>query len=176
MITTLETERLILRKPDHRDLDAFIAFYGSERARYVGGPEDPAKAWRRFACVVGHWDLHGFGMFAVQPKTSTQAVGSIGGWYPGGWPEQEIGWLIWSEAVEGTGIAYEAAKVVQAHVFHDLGWANAVSYIDPANARSCALAERLGAQLDPDARAPHDMGPDECLVYRHPKPERGVWA
>ena len=44
-----------------------------------------------------------------------------------------------------------------------LGLDRLVSYIDPHNARSIAVAERLGAVLDPDA-AKQDP---EDLVYRH---------
>ena len=42
-------------------------------------------------------------------------------------------------------------------------YARCVSYIDPGNARSIALAERLGARPDPDAPR---ADPDD-LVYRH---------
>ena len=60
-----------------------------------------------------------------------------------------------------------AAEAARTHVFETLGWDTAVSYIDPQNARSIALAERLGAVRDDSAARPH---PDD-LVYRHPKPE-----
>ncbi len=52
------------------------------------------------------------------------------------------------------------------HAYEDLGWETAVSYIDPANARSIALAERLGCTRDDAADRVH---PDD-LVYRHPSP------
>lgn len=45
-----------------------------------------------------------------------------------------------------------------------------VSYIDPDNTRSRALAERMGAVCDPDAALPHfTHGQSAPLVYRHPK-------
>ena len=47
-----------------------------------------------------------------------------------------------------------------------LGWTTCVSYIDPANRRSIALAERLGAQEDTTAPKPDAY----CRVYRHPGP------
>ena len=55
----------------------------------------------------------------------------------------------------------------RAHAYGALGWTTAVSYIDPQNARSIRVAERMGAKLDPDA-VPMDPGD---LVYRHPAPE-----
>ncbi len=42
-----------------------------------------------------------------------------------------------------------------------------VSYVHPENHRSAAVAERLGATLDPDAPK-QDPGD---LVYRHPSPQ-----
>ena len=61
-----------------------------------------------------------------------------------------------------------AAAAARDHAFGALGWETAVSYIDPDNIRSVALAERLGARHDPEARGP---GENSCLVYRHPRPE-----
>jgi RimJ/RimL family protein N-acetyltransferase len=90
-----------------------------------------------------------------------------GPWYPADWSEPELGWTLWSAAHEGKGYAHEAAVAARAHAYSVLGWTTAVSYIDPDNARSIALAERLGATLDPDAA--HHNPAD--LVYRHPAPE-----
>ena len=41
------------------------------------------------------------------------------------------------------------------------------SYVFRGNARSRALAERLGARLD----MPADWDDPDTLVYRHPRPE-----
>ena len=50
-----------------------------------------------------------------------------------------------------------------------LGWTTAVSYIDRDNARSIALARRIGCTEDPDAVA----SDPEDFVFRHPAP--GAW-
>jgi RimJ/RimL family protein N-acetyltransferase len=90
-----------------------------------------------------------------------------GPWFPEGWPEQEIGWSLWSAEAEGRGFALEAAQAARGYAYGDLGWPTAVSYIRPENRRSIALAQRLGAVLDPDAATPDDS---DDLVYRHPAP------
>jgi len=164
---TLETDRLILRAPESRDYPAWEAFYLSERARFIGGgpDHDSGKAWRTHASVIGHWVLHGFGMFAVLRRDTGRAIGGCGPWFPALWPEREIGWSVWDPASEGQGFMAEAAATVLRHAFGVLGWTTAVSYVDPANARSIALAERLGAALDTRADAPGNS-----LVYRHPAP------
>ena len=101
-------------------------------------------------------------------KGDDTALGMVGPWFPAGWPERELGWTVWSDAAEGKGYAFEAAAAARDHAFGALGWETAVSYIDPDNIRSVALAERLGARHDPEARGP---GENSCLVYRHPRPE-----
>ena len=65
----------------------------------------------------------------------------------------------------------EAARAVIAHAFRDLKWSTAVSYIDPNNTRSTALAERLGARPDPQAAYP---GEPPIVVWRHPAPKEAA--
>jgi len=167
----LETERLILRKPNGSDWPEVRDFYMSERSSMAGGHIDEGKAWRKFASIIGHWDIRGYGLSAVTLKPSDQIVGLVGQWYPGDWPEPELGWVIF-EGAEGKSIAFEAASAARAHAYGPLGWSTAVSYIDPQNARSIALAERLGCVLDPDAVQPHPDQPG--LIYRHPAPSQVV--
>ncbi|MBO6604323.1 MAG: GNAT family N-acetyltransferase [Roseicyclus sp.] len=167
----LETERLILRVPQASDFPVLAPFVMSDRARYIGGGADKAigHAWRVLAILTGHWPLRGFGTFVLEDKATGLPIGSAGPWYPEGWPEKELGWTIWAPEAEGKGYAYEAMLTLRAHAYADLGWTTAVSYIDPQNSRSIALAERLGCRLDETAARPH---PDEPgLVYRHPAPE-----
>lgn len=160
----LTTQRLMLRRPDASDTDAAVAFLMSERAKFVGGPVNLGKAWRAFASLVGHWDVRGFGLFTLVRKDTGQPVGMVGPWYPGDWPEPELSWSIWDPAAEGKGYAYEAAAAVGDFLIKALGWKSAVSYIDLENTRSIALAKRLGADVDLDAKEPFE---DEGLVYRH---------
>jgi RimJ/RimL family protein N-acetyltransferase len=89
-----------------------------------------------------------------------------------GWPEKEIGWSVWAPEAEGKGLAFEAAQAARAWAYGTLGWTTAVSYIDPANARSIALARRLGATRDPEAPLIDGYTPENTLVFRHPAPER----
>jgi RimJ/RimL family protein N-acetyltransferase len=163
----LETDRLILRPPGAQDFETWAAFKAGPRARMAGGVQDRAEAWRFFGHMVGHWSLRGFGWFVVTDRQSDASLGLVGAHFPEGWPEKELGWTIWSAADEGKGFAFEAAVAARDWVYRDLGWPTAVSYIDPANARSVALARRLGAVEDPHAARVHP----EDLVFRHPAPE-----
>mgnify|MGYP002633195324 CR=1 FL=1 len=162
---TLTTERLTLRAPIAADWPAFRAFAMSDRALYSFGIVDEAKSWRAFCHVAGMWVMRGHGLFILCLKGTDHPLGACGPWHPADWPEREIGWSLWSAEAEGRGYALEAAAAARAHAFGTLGWDTAVSYIHPDNARSIALARRLGATEDPAATTPH---PDEpTLVFRH---------
>ena len=165
----LTTERLVLRAPVPGDADKFIAFYQTDRARFVGGPMTPRQAWNFFGTEIGHWAIRGFGMFTVTRKGSDTPLGIVGHWYPLGWPETEIGWVLFDPADEGQGIAREAAEACITHGWETLGWQTMVSYIDKGNDASVRLAERLGCTLDTDAAIPNPE--KEVFVYRHPRPE-----
>lgn len=171
MSEMLHTPRLTLRQPEAGDWPVAKAFFMSERAKGIGGPHDLGVAWRAFATEIGHWSLLGYGMWIVTRTGDNKALGLIGPWCPADWPENEIGWMIWDDSVEGTGIATEAATATIKHAFDVLGWNTAVSYIAYDNERSIALAKKLGAKLDENAPQPHPDRP--CYVYRHPRP-RGL--
>lgn len=166
----LETERMVLRAPQAGDEAHMMPFAMSPRAQFIGGGEDcdAGHAWRMMATIMGHWTIRGYGTFVLIDKQSGAPVGSAGPWHPGNWPEEELGWTIWKSDYEGKGYAHEAMLTLRRHVYGDLGWHTAVSYIDPKNARSIALAERLGCTRDDEATIPYPDRP--CLVYRHPSP------
>lgn len=162
---TIPTDRLILRPPAPSDLPALTAFYMSERSRLTGGHVPRTQAWLKSVAMLGHWTARGYGLWAVTAKEDGAFLGLVGPFYPDGWPEHELGWILMPEA-EGRGIAFEAATAARAHARATLGWDQIVSYINAANIRSIALAERLGAVLDQSAAQPNPDAP--CHVYRHP--------
>lgn len=168
-MTMLRTERLILRRPTPADWSAFRDFFFSERSASLGGPFTIGKSWRHFAAALGHWEIHGHGMWAVTFPEDDTAVALVGPWVPADWPETEIGWMVFAAELEGKGFATEAARAAVRHAFDVLGWDTVVSYIAPGNQRSIRLAEKLGAVLD-DAAPKPEANPN-TLVYRHPRPE-----
>ena len=168
-LAMIETDRLVLRAPCLDDLGVWMAFLASERASVIGGPQtDAGQAWRAFAHIAGMWALRGFGSLVFAQKNAPDyPLGACGPWFPIGWPEPELGWQVWDLSAEGNGFAFEAATAARRFAYDSLGWQQPVSYIDPQNARSIALAERLGCTLDPNADTPFR---DKCdLVYRHPE-------
>ena len=170
----LETARLILRAPIASDWEPALAFMVTQRAQYMGGPYERSDAWRGFNHVVGHWVTRGYGMFTYCDKTTGRPMGFVGPFYPEGWTEPEIGWSIWSSEDEGKGFVLEAAQAARGYVYEVLNWSTAISYIDPDNARSMALARRLGCEIDPNGTLPDGKDWPGTLVFRHPSPDTFV--
>ncbi len=164
----LETDRLILRGPELADADPLIAFLMDEvRSEGFGGYTKRDEAWRWFALNIGHWHIHGYGYLSIEDKATGKPAGICGIWNPEGWPEPELGWVVY-EGFEGKGIAYEAALAARAWAYSDLGFTSLTSNIVPSNTRSIALAKRLGATFEREYDNVQ-MGLDH--LYRHPAPE-----
>jgi len=141
----IETERLILRLPEASDLDGWASMTADpDTMRFIGGVASRAEAWRQLCTMRGAWDIRGFAMFSVIERASGQWVGRLGAWEPEGWPGKEVGWGV-APAFAGRGYAYESAVAAMVHVFDTLGWTEVIHSIDPENARSIALAQRLGS-------------------------------
>ena len=144
----LLTERLRLRAFLDSDLDAWAAIVADpETARFVGGVRDRGEAWLRLAMYVGHWELRGYGLWAVEERASGRFVGRAGLWYPAEWPELEVGWTL-ARDVWGRGYATEAGRAAVEWGRTELGLTRIASVISAGNTRSIAVAERLGMTLD----------------------------
>ena len=148
-IPVIETPRLRLRALADADLDAFAGMVGDvEVMRYLGTPPfDRNGAWRKMALLAGHWQLRGYGMWAVVDRATSGFVGRVGLWNPEGWPGLEVGWILPREQW-GRGLATEAAEAALGFAFERLGAHHVISVIHPANARSIRVAERLGERFE----------------------------
>ena len=157
----ITTERLRLRPHRMSDLEAIRAFYKSDRSCYVDAPQSETHLWYGFSSEVGSWALCGQGAWAIDTQDG-QFIGQVSIAQPPHFPELELGWILF-DGHEGHGYAHEAAKAARDYAFVVLDAPTLVSYIDKHNARSIALAKRLGAVLDPDAEVYDEVD----VVYRH---------
>ena len=161
----MTTERLELRAQRLEDFESFAAMFASPRAVFRGGPFTRRDAWLAFAADSGTWELLGLGCWTLERRADRATVGQVGVNKPDFFPEVELGWMLYP-GFTGQGYATEAAAAARDWAFGPRGLETLVSYVDPANAASIALAGRLGARLDVTAPRP-DAG---TLVYRHPGP------
>ena len=160
---TLDTPRLRLRQFTATDVPAYAAMCAdAEVMRHIatGQPQTPEDAWRSLAIFLGHWQLRGYGMWALEQRDTGVLLGRVGFIDPPGWPGFELGWLLAREHW-GHGYAREAAAAALQHAFTVLQRERVISLIRPQNRRSIALAEALGCRL---AERIELLG-GEALVY-----------
>src|SRR5438552_17778636 len=118
---TLETDRLKLRAFRNEDIDAYaeICAY-PEVMRFLGGkPLNRGEAWRQMATILGHWQLRGYGLWAVEERATGKLLGRIGFLNPEGWPGFELGWTL-GRQYWGHGFAIEGARKALQYAFTEL--------------------------------------------------------
>ena len=116
-MTELFTDRLHLRpfRPD--DFEAHAAICADpEVMRFIrAGAITRADAWWQLARYMGHWQLRGYGLWAVVERATERLVGHLGFLDPEGGHGFEMGWALardaWGKgyALEGTRAALDVA-------------------------------------------------------------------
>lgn len=171
-MTVLHTERLTLRPfvpadyPFYARLCADPAVMRHIRA---GHAWDAGQSWRDLAMMLGHWQLRGYGPFAIATRTAGELIGRAVLWHEAAKSEVEVGWFVVRE-YWGQGYATEAARAVIDYAFTALGQPGVTASIQPANAASMRVATRLGFVLAEPS--PPDQ-PRVSAIYRL---DREVWA
>lgn len=162
----LETARLVLRPATLADYPAWAEIMCGPRGDLVDGPWNTRDAYLDFAQNVASWLLRGYGLWSIEERaedgTAGVHLGFVAHVHEEGDPEAEIGYLL-LERAEGRGIATEATLAVREYAFTTLGQDTLVSYIDPRNPASIAVALKMGATRDVHAEA----AVPGTLVYRH---------
>jgi len=148
-MTELFTDRLHLRpfRPD--DFEAHAAICADpEVMRFIrAGAITRADAWWQLARYMGHWQLRGYGLWAVVERATGRLVGHLGFLDPEGGHGFEMGWALARDAW-GKGYALEGTRAALDVAFTALDRDHVVCLIRPDNTRSIRLAERLGARLE----------------------------
>lgn len=162
---SLETQRLILRQFRDDDWHALHAYFSSpEATRFtVGRAFTEGETWRTMCSMVGHWQIRGYGPYALEEKETGQVIGTAGFWYPNDWPEPEIKWALAPE-YWGKGYASEAARAVQAAAHEHLPDTRLISFIHSENHSSIHLAQAVGAMFEVEV----EFRGASWHLYRHP--------
>ena len=149
--TSIDTERLTLRVHGLSDFaDCAAMWADAEVMRYLSGRAfTREESWARLLRYVGHWQLLGFGFWAVRERASGRFVGEVGfanferDIEPSFDGAPEIGWVLMPWA-QGKGYATEAAQAALAWCEARMGKVRTVCIIVPDNAASLRVAEKCG--------------------------------
>jgi RimJ/RimL family protein N-acetyltransferase len=166
VVPRLETPRLVLRAFSPSDVEPYVLMMADpEVTRFLGDgrPLERWEAWRQLATFIGHWELRGFGLWAVEERATGQFIGRIGCFEPEGWPGCEIGYALARETW-GQGFAREGATAALAFARRVLKRETIISLIRPANVASIAVAEHLGAMQTGSV----ELLGDTSAVYTYP--------
>lgn len=177
VIPTINTARLTLRAMRPQDFDRFAEIWTvPEVVEHVGGvPWTRSVAWNSFLRNAGHWQITGFGQWAIEDHHSKAVIGQTGFFYGSRdlgedfdqYPE--AGWIMVPQA-HGQGLGREAAQA--AHEWFDrVVTGPLVARVAPANAPSVRLAEQLGYVPLRDAVSD---GRDVILMIRRSPPQKRV--
>lgn len=176
----IETERLLLRKPELEDAAAALDLITDPVAmEFLGGvhpdaADDPEFVVRRW---LERWDGNGCGPFSIVRREDGRWLGRCGvlvwdvrTWThttfstAGEFAQPELGWGLAREHW-GRGYATEAARAVRDWARSERGFDHLISLIEPSNVRSQRLAERLGCTPGETIEL-FDNGPH--VVWAHP--------
>ena len=178
----LETERLVLRKPEAGDRDGYAEVWGDpEVVRFLGGrtlsPDEVPEGIER---MLKQWDRHGVGLFSVLRNEDERLVGRVGYllWDSERWVnamheeledplELEIGWVV-ARTFWGQGYATEAAAACRDHAFGSLGRDRVISLIAPENVASIRVAEKIGERHERDVDIGASVGPVGLYALEKP--------
>lgn len=149
-MTELFTERLTLRPVVIEDFDDLVALWADERfTRPIAGRGalSGEEVWFRLLRDLGHWQALGLGNWSIRLNTGAY-VGSVGVLDYRRESEHrmdapELGWGV-APAYQGQGLAREALDAALAWCDTVLQASRTVCMIDPPNAPSLKLADRVG--------------------------------
>jgi RimJ/RimL family protein N-acetyltransferase len=150
------TERLVLRRWRPADREPFARLNADpEVVEFLndGVPFTRAQSDELVDAIEAHWRDRGFGLWCAAPREDPdRCVGFVGlavpSFLPSVLPAVEVGWRL-ARPMWGRGLATEGARASLRHAFADLELESVISIIDPGNARSIRVAQKLGMRPGP---------------------------
>ncbi|HRQ65994.1 MAG TPA: GNAT family N-acetyltransferase [Xanthomonadaceae bacterium] len=144
-----ETSRLTLRPWLADDLPWLMRMAGdAEMMRYITGGRtwSTENADEFLGRQARHMANHGVCMGAANLRGSDEVIGIIG-MQPHDDGQFELGWWVWKDHW-GQGYAFEGIQPFIAHAHKEMGLTRLVAVIDPDNAASKRVAEKLGMRFE----------------------------
>jgi ribosomal-protein-alanine N-acetyltransferase len=144
----LKTERLILREMTPDDADGLFRIYHEPDVfKYMarGAPQSVEVERAGIERHVGHYERHGFGLWATILRESGELIGRCGliAQQVDGIDDIEVGYLL-SPRFWGRGLASEAARASRDFGFKVAGCPRLISIIHPQNMASKRVAAAIG--------------------------------
>ena len=166
----LETERLILRPWDEKDLNDFFEYASVDGVGQMAGWQPHVNI--EISKMVLDMFISGKKTFAVQLKENNKVIGSLGieelSMIPEGeyqsLPGREIGYVL-SKAYWGKGLMPEAVKRVIKYCFEDRDCEYLLCSCSPANIQSRRVMEKNGFEFITEKERNLSDGTQRTALY-----------
>lgn len=164
------TERLVLRRVNpgdasfiHRLLNdpSWIENIGDHGVH----TEDQARTYIREK-ILAAYDTHGFGLYVMETRDDSQAIGLCGLVRRASLPATDLGFAVLAE-FRGRGFAFEASRAIMAYAREMLHLPPLLAITAPGNMKSRQLLERLGFQFQHFLRLTPES--EEVCLYTGPE-------
>jgi ribosomal-protein-alanine N-acetyltransferase len=148
-IPTLTTPRLVLRPFTGQDVDALYRLMDdADVMRYFPNPTPPTR--EQVAAKIEkqsrHWQAHGYGCWAIEPRAQPLLAGWAGLQYLPETDEVEVAYML-GKPFWGQGWATEAARASLAYAFETLDVPFIVGIVHPDNVASRRVLEKMGLKV-----------------------------
>lgn len=152
MTIIIETDRLVLRTWKKEDAEAYFQINQDPKViEFLPSPLTMEQVNDFISAVNLHQEKHGYTLWAVERKETSELIGFIGlnytDWESHFTPAVEVGWRLGSQ-YWGNGFATEGAKASLDYGFKLCGLKEIVSFTVPANIRSIRVMEKIGLKRE----------------------------
>jgi ribosomal-protein-alanine N-acetyltransferase len=149
----VETERMVASRLSEADLPELLRLVRDPRVSktlsLTGEPPDEHEVRAGLIEGIGHWELHGFGLWLLHNRIGGRLVGRGGlqHTFVTGQDEVEVAWAIVPE-LWGRGLATECARASIDAAFGPLGLGEVIAYTLPDNWASRRVMEKCAFTYD----------------------------
>jgi RimJ/RimL family protein N-acetyltransferase len=167
----IETDRLILRRWQPRDVEPFVSLNADPRVmEFFPAVLSRSESEAMILGMERGLDKQGAGLWATELKENKDFIGFIGLSVPGYAlpfsPCVEIGWRLAFD-YWGNGYAQEGARAALAFGFEKLHLKEIVSFTTAGNLRSRRVMERIGMTHDAQGDFDHPKLPKHHPLIKH---------
>ena len=149
VVEAITTPRLILRTFTEEDIDPMVRILGGKDVLRYFPRTDPPPRDRVQKMIVGllkHWEEHGYGLWAVESRSTGDLMGRCGLQILPETEEVEVDFIL-GKRFWGQGFATEAGRASLRYAFEQLGLERVVGLAHIENKASQHVLEKLGMEL-----------------------------
>jgi len=166
----LETERLLLRPFEARDIEALVGLWTDpEVTRFLGGPRNHEELYVAFEEDAAGPSSDPYDLWPVEERATGVVIGHCGLLDKEVEGREEIELIyVFVKSVWGRGYATEIGLALRDHAFEEMGLSRLISLIEPGNVASDRVAQKVGMRMEKEIVRP---GSAVRRIYAVAKPD-----